>query len=45
VGQNILRRRANIPLDGANYTKYNKIKNNSENFRGIRFLLGGLCTL
>jgi len=25
---------------GAKYTKYNKINNNSENFKGTRFLLG-----
>jgi len=33
VGKNILR--GNTSVCGEEYTKYNKIKNNLENFRGI----------
>jgi len=33
---------ANERLEGQKYTKYNKIDNNSENFKGARLLPGGL---
>jgi len=32
-------RGANIRLEGPNYAEYNKINNNSENFRGARMAL------
>jgi len=42
--KNILRRGANARLGGGQkYTKYDKINNNSENFRRAKLLLGGLC--
>jgi len=38
-GKHILRKGENDSLGEQTYTKYNKINNNSENFRGARLLL------
>jgi len=40
VGQNILRG-GNEHLGGQKHTKYNKINNNSENFRKAKLVPGG----
>jgi len=40
-----VRDEANACLGRQKYTKYNKINNNSENFRGAKLLLGGICLL
>jgi len=38
-------KRAKHIFGGQKYTKYNNINNNSENFSGVRLLLGRQCPL
>jgi len=40
VGQNFFKVGGKRAFEGATYTKYNKINNNLENFRGARLLPG-----